>query len=388
MNDESGKLSKDNQLFSRVAELIELTRNKIASTVNLTMVHTYFEIGRMIVEDEQQGKGRAEYGKNLLKDVAVQLTKKFGKGFSEQNLRNIRQFFHVYAGRVIYESPSRILKNNENKQDSIRQTPSSEFDDMENQKNTFEQMPSTKSRNFSLSWSHYLILMRIENSYERSFYEIEAFQENWSERQLKRQFHSSLYERLALSRNKEEIMKLANEGQTVAKPVDLLKNPLTLEFLGIEEKDSYSESDMEHAILSKLQQFILELGKGFLFEARQKRFTFDEKHYFVDLVFYNLLLQCFVLLDLKTEELLHKDLGQMQMYVNYYDRNIKLDYEKPTIGILLCKKKNNALVELTLPKDTNIYASEYSLYLPDKQLLQQKLNEWLLEFENLGKSEL
>jgi len=227
--------------------------------------------------------------------------------------------------------------------------------------------------------------MRIENSYERSFYEIEAFQGNWSERQLKRQYHSSLYERLALSRNKEEVIKLAIEGQTIAKPVDLLKNPLTLEFLGIEEKDSYSESDMEHAILSKLQQFILELGKGFLFETRQKRFTFDEKHYFVDLVFYNRLLQCFVLLDLKTEELLHKDLGQMQMYVNYYDRNVKLDYEKPTIGILLCKKKNNALVELTLPKESNIYASEYSLYLPDKQLLQQKLNEWLIEFENLGK---
>jgi len=388
MNDKTVSTSKDNQLFSRVAELIELTRTKVASTVNLTMVRTYFEIGRMIVEDEQQGKERAEYGKNLLKDVATQLIKKFGKGFSEQNLRNMRQFFQVYSGRVIYESPSRILKNSKNEQDSIRQTPSSEFDDIANQKNTFEQMHSDKSRDFSLSWSHYLILMRIENSYERRFYEIEAFQGNWSERQLKRQYHSSLYERLALSRNKEEVMKLAIEGQTIAKPVDLLKNPLTLEFLGIEEKDSYSESDMEHAILSKLQQFILELGKGFLFEARQKRFTFDEKHYFVDLVFYNRLLQCFILLDLKTEELLHKDLGQMQMYVNYYDRNVKLDYEKPTIGILLCKKKNNALVELTLPKEANIYASEYSLYLPDKQLLQQKLNEWLLEFENLEKSEL
>jgi predicted nuclease of restriction endonuclease-like (RecB) superfamily len=186
---------------------------------------------------------------------------------------------------------------------------------------------------------------------------------------------------LALSRNKEEVLRLTTEGQIVDKPQDLLKNPLTLDFLGLEEKASYTESDMEHAIISKLQDFLLELGKGFLFEARQKRFTYDEKHFYVDLVFYNRLLQCYVLIDLKTEELVHQDLGQMQMYVNYYDRFVKLDGEKPTIGILLCKKKSDALVELTLPKNANIYASEYSLYLPEKQLLQQKLSEWLSEFE-------
>jgi predicted nuclease of restriction endonuclease-like (RecB) superfamily len=375
--------SKDNQLFGKVAELIEIARKKVATTVNLTMVHTYFEIGRMIVEDEQQGKERAEYGKAVLKDLSFRLKEKFGKGFSVENLDRMRFFYKTYSSRIS-STPLTKLENPNNQSNTIQQNPSGELQDTRNLLNTIGLNPSSKTRDFRLSWSHYLILMRIESSAERNFYEIEALSQNWSEAQLKRQYHSSLYERLALSRNKEEVMKLANEGHTVVKPEDILKNPLTLEFLGMDEKYAYSESELEHAILSKLQQFIMELGKGFLFEARQKRFTFDEKHYFVDLVFYNRLLQCFVLIDLKTDELEHKDLGQMQMYVNYYDRNVKLDTEKPTIGILLCKKKNNALVELTLPKEANIYASEYSLYLPDKQLLQQKLTEWLHEFENLA----
>jgi predicted nuclease of restriction endonuclease-like (RecB) superfamily len=328
------ELDNINPLFLKIAELIELVHQKVVNTVNLAMVNTYFEIGKMIVEEEQQGKSRAEYGKAVLKEVSIKLTEKFGNGFSEVNLRQMRNFYEVY---------------------SIR---------------------------FTISWSHYLVLMRIENANERSFYEIEATNENWSLSTLKRQYHSSLYERLALSRDKDEVMKLATKGNTVEKPSDILKNPLTLEFLGLEEKSAYSESDLEEALLSKIQHFLLELGKGFLFEARQKRFTFDGEHFFVDLVFYNRLLQCYVLIDLKIKTLKHKDIGQMQMYVNYYDRNVKLNYEKPTIGILLCKKKNDAIVELTLPEDTNIYASEYSLYLPDKQLLQQKLVTWMQEYED------
>ncbi|MEI6091598.1 MAG: PDDEXK nuclease domain-containing protein [bacterium] len=358
--------TSENQLLSKVSELIELARKQVASTVNLTMVHTYFEIGRMIVEDEQKGKERAEYGKTVLKDLSVKLIEKFGKGFSVSNLKNMRQFFLIFGDRelTIRQKPSGVLLMKEKHTDVIRQKPSS------------------VSCDFTLSWSHYLILMRIENPAERRFYEIEAYQQNWSEPQLKRQYHSSLYERLALSRDKEAVMKLANEGHIVEKPQDLLKNPLSLEFLGLEEHTSFSESDMEGAIISKLQQFLLELGKGFLFEARQRRFTFDDEHFFVDLVFYNRLLQCYVLIDLKTDKLVHQDLGQMQMYVNYYDRYVKQDYEKPTIGILLCKKKTDALVELTLPKEANIYASEYSLYLPDKHLLQEKMTEWVREFEN------
>jgi predicted nuclease of restriction endonuclease-like (RecB) superfamily len=349
-------IEKTDILFNKVIQIVELARMQVITAVNLAMVHSYFEIGKMIVEEEQEGKDRAKYGKFVLKALSKRLTEQLGKGFSEQNLRNMRQFFLKFADRDI----------------SIRQKASGEL----------EKSNSTFFNSFNLGWSHYLVLMRIENISERNFYEIEAHKNNWSEPQLKRQYHSSLYERLALSRDKEQVLKLAEQGQIIEKSTDILKNPLVLEFLSLEESHAYSENTLEKAIISKLQQFLLEFGKGFLFEARQKRFTFDEEHFFVDLVFYNRLLQCYVLIDLKTDKLVHQDIGQMQMYVNYYDRHVKLDHEKPTIGILLCKKKKDALVELTLPKDANIYAAEYSLYLPDKKLLKQKLNEWTSEFEN------
>lgn len=227
--------------------------------------------------------------------------------------------------------------------------------------------------------------MRIENIEARSFYEIEAAQQQWSVKQLSRQVGSSLYERLALSRNKDEVMRLALEGQTVEKPSDVIKNPITLEFLGLKPDETYSETKLENAIIGKLHNFLLEMGKGFLFEKRQKRFTFDEENYYVDLVFYNRLLQCYVLIDLKTDKLTHQDLGQM--YVNYYDRYVKQDFEKPTIGILLCESKKDTLVELTLPKDANIYATAYQLYLPDKALLQAKLKEWIEEYNETHNEE-
>lgn len=223
--------------------------------------------------------------------------------------------------------------------------------------------------------------MRIENEAERSFYEIEAAKTGWGVRTLQRQYNSSLYERLALSRDKEGVLRLATEGNVITKPEDIIKQPAVLEFLGMEEKAKYSETDLETALINKLQKFLLELGKGYLFEARQKRFTYDEENFYVDLVFYNRLLRCYVLIDLKVDKLTHQDIGQMQMYVNYYDRYEKLEDENPTIGILLCKEKNDALVEITLPKDANIYASVYKLYLPDKKLLQQKLKEWIEEEE-------
>ena len=234
---------------------------------------------------------------------------------------------------------------------------------------------------FRLTWTHYVVLIRIKNTDERRFYELEAANQQWTVDDLKRQYNSSLYERLALSRDKAEVMRLAKEGQIIKKPRDMLKNPLVLEFLNMMDDSSYSETDLESAIISKLQNFLLELGKGFLFEARQKRFTFDEKSFFVDLVLYNRLLQCYVLIDLKTTEICHQDLGQMQMYVNYFDRYVKTSLEKPTIGILLCKEKSDNIVQLTLPEKSNIYASEYNLYLPEKTLLQRKLAEWAEEFE-------
>ena len=373
--------SNENKLFSKIAEIVNSARTGIVRSVNIAMVHAYYNIGRYIVEDEQGGEQRAEYGKAILKDLSAKLTERFGRGFSVQNLEYMRSFFLVYSEIPISQTLFGILDESKNEEVEKSQTLSriSQEDVIQ----TVEKNETVSRKlDLNLTWSHYLILIKIENPDERRFYEIETAKQNWSVRQLKRQYASSLYEQLALSRNKDEVMRLANEGQSIEKPSDILKNPFTLEFLGLEERTSYSESDLEEAIISKLQQFLLELGKGFLFEARQKRFSFEGKHFFVDLVFYNRLLQCYVLIDLKVEELTHQDLGQMQMYVNYYDRYERQPYEKPTIGILLSKEKDKALVELTLPKEANIYSAEYKLYLPDKDILKNKLTEWLEELDN------
>ena len=302
------------------------------------------------------------------------MTERLGDGWSVETLKKCRKFYQIYSINKIGSTLSAQLLIEDDSVYTVDQIQKSAT-----LLRKLGKLPETYP--FTLSWSHYLILMRIESDEERCFYEIEAQKQNWSVRQLQRQYSSSLYERLALSRNKDEVMRLAQEGQTISKPDDILKNPLTLEFLGLKPDVAYSETKLENAIINKMQHFLLELGKGFLFEARQKRFTFDEDDFFVDLVFYNRLLQCYVLIDLKVGKLTHQDLGQMQMYVNYYDRYVKQDFEKPTVGILLCKEKKDALVELTLPKDSNIYAQQYALYLPDKKLLQNKLQEWLEEQE-------
>mgnify|MGYP002615353460 FL=1 len=343
VEDKLDTIESEEELFGRVSGLIEESRRHVAKAVNTAMVYTYYGIGRYILEFEQKGNYRATYGKGVLNRLSTKLTDRFGKGWSYETLAKCRKFYHVYA----------ILS-----------------------------APQTKSvSEFSLSWNHYQILMRIDNPDERHFYEIEAKRQNWGYKWLQRQQASCLYERIVLSHNKNEVLRLAEEGQVIEKPSDIIKNPIALEFLGLKPDSSYSESSLEHAIISKLQTFLLEMGKGFLFEARQKRFTFNEDNFYVDLVLYNRMLQCYVLVDLKIDKLTHQDLGQMQMYVNYFDRYVRLDFEKPTIGILLCKSKEDALVELTLPKDANIYASAYQFCLPDKTLLQAKIKEWIAEFE-------
>lgn len=361
----------EDTLFERISALIDEARQRVVTTVNVAEVYTKYNIGQYIVEDEQQGKDRAQYGKQVLQNLSAKLTERFGDGWSYPNLRKIRQFYLTYSNLI----------NGVNQIESKKDKQCLSNSDSETDVTLLLKKMVITEPVFTLSWSHYLILMRIENADARRFYEIECTQQQWSVRQLSRQVGSSLYERLALSRNKDEVMKLAREGQTIEKPSDVIKDPITLEFLGLKPDSVYTESKLENAIIGKMQQFLLELGKGFLFEARQKRFTFDEQHFYVDLVFYNRLLQCYVLIDLKTDKLAHQDLGQMQMYVNYYDRYVKQDFEKPTIGILLCEEKNDALVELTLPKDANIYASAYQLYLPDKAVLQRKLKEWIDEFD-------
>lgn len=309
------------------------------------------------MEEQQNGQDRAKYGARVIEKLSEALTNEFGRGFSRETLKNCRRFYLEYKNR-------------------IGETLFTLFA-VEKSQTVFTQLNDTSP--FVLSWSHYLILMRIKSEDERSFYEIEAAKSQWNVRTLQRQYSSSLYERLLLSSDKEKVMELSTQGQVIAQPSDIVKDPLVLEFLGLEEKAEYSETDLETRILDHLQEFIMELGKGFTFAYRQKRFTFDEEHFRVDLVMYNRLLRCFVLFDLKIGKLKHQDLGQMQMYVNYYDRYEKTEDENPTVGILLCQDKNDSLVELTLPEDANIYAAKYELYLPDKKLLQEKLRQWLEE---------
>ena len=352
-------------LIREIRGLITVARNAVISNINIAQVITNFEIGRRIVEHEQQGKNRAEYGKALLKDLSSRLTEEFGRGFSHSNLEYMRKFYMIYRNRL----PEKC---------QIASGLSKEI-----QTSGISQMASGKSikQAFSLSWSRYVFLVGVKDEDTRSFYEIEASDNNWTLPELIRQFNSGLYERLALSRDKKGVKKLAKEGQVISKQEDLLKEPYVLEFLGLDEKAKYSESDLESAIIDKLEHFLLELGKGFLFEARQKRFTFDEDHFFVDLVFYNRLLRCYVLIDLKIGKLTHQDLGQMQMYVNYFDRYVKTEKESSTIGIVLCQKNREALVKITLPKNANIHAKEYRLYLPSKEELKRRLLAWIKEID-------
>jgi predicted nuclease of restriction endonuclease-like (RecB) superfamily len=324
-------------LYTQVYQLLERARQRVVSSVQTIHAETYFELGRYIVEFEQAGEERAAYGKQVLKRLSERLTQDFGRGFSKRNLEYVRHFYLEYRANI-----------------PIAQSGFAQF---------------------TLSWSQYLFLLGVKNPDERKSYEIEAAQGSWTLPELRRQCDSGLYERLALSRDKEAVRALSTEGQVVRRPHDVIKDPLVLEFLGLDEKKSYSENELESAILDHLESFLLELGKGFLFEARQKRFTFEEEHFFVDLVFYNRLLRCYVLIDLKIGKLAHQDLGQMQMYVNYFDRFVKTEDENPTVGIVLCKRKTDALVELTLPKEANIYTSRYTLYLPSKDEWEQKVME-------------
>lgn len=344
-------------LCQKAVDLIDRARNTAIREVNLVQLLTYYTLGKWIVEVQQGGSGRAKYGKRVLETLSDALKHVFGKGYSVSTLTNIRKFYEIYKNRI--SAPMVTDFSEPNSQPLV-----------------------TKFGNdvpFRLSWTHYLILMRIQNEEERDFYEQLAIQENWGKRELSRQYGSSLYERMLIGKDKQQILRLSKKGRLAEKPADLVKDPYILEFLGIPEQTDFSETELESRLIDHLQEFLLELGTGFAFVARQKRFTFEEDHFRVDLVFYNRLLQCFVLFDLKTEKLKHQDLGQMQMYVNYYDRYEKTDFENPTIGILLCPQKNDAVVELTLPENSNIFASQYQLYLPDKKLLQKKLQEWIEE---------
>jgi predicted nuclease of restriction endonuclease-like (RecB) superfamily len=316
--------------YERIRAILTEARNRAYQAINTAMVLAYWEIGRAIIEEEQRGQARADYGAHLLRVLSERLTAEFGKGFDRTNLQQMRNFFLTYP-----------------KCDALRH---------------------------ELSWTHYRILLRVDKPEARAFYEAEAVNARWSTRELERQVHSLLFEWLALSRDRDGVLALAQKGHEIHRPTDLVKDPYVLEFAGLPQGQNYLESDLEQALIDKLQGFLLELGKGFAFMARQQRITLDGKHYFIDLVFYNRLTRCFVLIDLKVGELTHQDLGQVQMYVNYYQRELTNPDENPPIGIILCTDKNEAVVRYTLPEgNTQVFASGYKLYLPTEAELAAEL---------------
>ena len=320
-----------NNIFNAIKQLVINSRNKVYSTVNTEMLNLYWNIGKAIMEI-QQGDERANYGDAVLEKLSEKLTAEFGKGFSKRNLERMRKFYIYFP---------------------IATTVSSQ-----------------------LSWSHYLEIIKIEEKYKRNFYIKETINARWSVRELQRQIGSLLYERLLLSANKDKILELAEKGQELKNSKDLVKDPFVLEFLDIKENTDYLESDLEKNILEHLKEFLLELGKGFMFVGSQVRITLEDEHFYPDLIFYNRLLKCFVIIDLKIGKVSHQDIGQMQMYVNYYDRKIKNDDENPTVGILLSTQKNKTVVKYTLPEDNkNIFSSTYKLHLPTEQELIYAIEE-------------
>ncbi len=322
---------------SDIKKIIGSARSEAIRSVEFHRVQMYWMLGERIFNEEQKGQERADYGSFLIKNLAKEIEPEFGTGFSRRQLERSRQFYREY--------------------------------------------PKASALRSQFNWFQYRQLISISNKEKREYYELEAINNAWNGRELERQINSQLYERLLMSTDKESVMAVARKEKIPASPDEIIKDPMYLEFLGLEKKPHYYEKELEASLLEHIQEFLLELGNGFSFVARQKRLLLEDENFFADMVFYNRLLRCFVVIELKTDKLTHQDLGQLQMYVNYYDRYEKLPDENSTIGILLCPNKNHTVVELTLPKDTNIYAKEYLLYLPKKEVLELNVDKWILEFE-------
>jgi predicted nuclease of restriction endonuclease-like (RecB) superfamily len=368
---------REEELFKRVAEIIEAARGHVARTVNSAMVHAYWLIGREIVEVEQHGKERAGYGEELMNRLAERLATRYGKGFGPRTLRRVRLFYLTFPkGSALLSDPSTAEKWTA----AVSKSSVPEI-----RTALLSKSAPIESAIFPphLGWTHYLVLMRVENPTARAFYEIEATREGWVSRELERQVASLLFERLAKSRNKDKVLALAKKGHEVVVPRDVIKDPFVLEFLDLPERHTWLERDLEQAIIDRLEDFLLELGKGFCFVARQKRISLDGDHFYVDLVFYNRLLRCFVLVDLKLGKLTHQDLGQMMMYVNWFDRFQRAEHEQPTVGIILCSEKNDAAVKITLPEDNKqILAARYQHYLPTEEELRAEVTRSREEVEH------
>ena len=339
MNKKIESLKPMDALYQDIRQIIETSRSNAVRSVDFCRVQMYWQLGRRIFEEEQQGKERADYGTYLLQNLAKRLEPEFGSGFSYRQLKFCRQFYRTYPNRNTLRS--------------------------------------------QLNWSQYRRLIQIDDPNKREYYELESANNAWTARETGRQIDSMLYERLLMSNDKESVLAVARKERIPESPAEIIKDPMVLEFLGLHRESSYYEKDLESAIISHIADFLLEMGKGFSFVARQKRILLEDDEFFADLVFYNRLLKCFVVIELKTGELTHQDLGQLQMYVNYYDRCEKLPEENPTIGILLCSRKNDTVVRMTLPENDNqIMASQYQLYLPTEDQLVKEINEVKLSAEN------
>lgn len=333
-NEEKEHLPK--KFIQEIKSIILTARTNAVRSVDFCRVQMYWQMGQRIFEEEQQGKERADYGSYLIHRLAKEIQPEFGSGFSYRQLAFCRQFYKTF--------------------------------------------PIVNAVRSQLNWTQYRTLIQIEDSDKREYYLHEAVNNCWTARELERQVNSNLYERLLLSNDKESVLAIARKERIPQKADEILKDPMVLEFLGLKPQSSYYEKDLENSIITNLQEFLLEMGDGFSFVARQKRILLEDDEFFIDLVLYNRLLRCFVIIEIKTEKLTHQDLGQLQMYVNYYDRMVKLPDEAPTVGILLCPQKNDVVVKMTLPEDSNLHAAEYKLYLPEEKLLQTKVEEWTIEF--------
>ena len=330
------KANLTEQFISDIRTIILSARESAIRSVDTVRVQMYWKLGERIFIEEQKGQDRAEYGAYLLQNVALEIEKEFGSGFSVRQLERARQFYRTY--------------------------------------------PIATALRTQLNWYQYRLLIQIDDKDKREYYELEATNNNWTGRELERQINSGLYERLLLSNDKKAVLEVARKERIPESPTEIIKDPMVLEFLGLRPEVTYYEKDLERALITNLQAFLLELGNGFSFVARQKRILLEDDEFFADLVFYNRLLRCFVVIELKTHKITHEDIGQLQMYVNYYDRNEKAPDENPTIGILLCADKNDTLVKYTLPENNNtILASKYQLYLPSQKQLAEQLKIELQE---------
>lgn len=395
-------------LYERIRQILESARKNMARTVNTTQVVANWLIGREIVEEEQKGEKRAVYGEQLIAELSEKLRRDYGTGYSIQNLKYIRQFYLTYPRLVGNTEIGHALRGQSTgekveareKFHALRgKTDVVDIPGAPPRKLTVLNAPplleighALRSQSWqpgrlhpNLSWTHYRTLLRVDKLEARFFYEIEAIQNNWSARELERQINSLLYERLALSKDKKGLMRLAKKGQEIQRPLDVFKDPIVMEFLGLPASPKLVESELEQALINNLQAFLLELGKGFAFVSRQERITLDGDHFYIDLVFYHTVLKCFVLIDLKVGKLAHQDLGQIQLYVNYYDRERRTEGDNPTLGLILCTDKNDAVVRYTLGPDQEkkIFSSRYKLFLPTEAELQAELRR---EFRELSKA--